>query len=90
MDENVDLLADSHNILYRWKNYFSVHNVHNASDVTQIEEHAAQPLVIDASPLDGKIAISKLKSINCQVVIKLRRNRFKQQVKYYRMRSINL
>jgi hypothetical protein len=29
-DENGDLLADSHNILYRWKNYFShLLNVHN-------------------------------------------------------------
>jgi hypothetical protein len=29
-DENGDLLADSHNILNRWKNYFSqLLNVHN-------------------------------------------------------------
>jgi hypothetical protein len=29
-DENSDLLADSHNILNRWKNYFSqLFNVHN-------------------------------------------------------------
>jgi hypothetical protein len=34
MDENGDLLADSHNVLNRWKNYFSrILNVHNASDV---------------------------------------------------------
>jgi hypothetical protein len=33
-DENGDLLADSHNILNRWKNYFSqLLNVHNVSDV---------------------------------------------------------
>jgi hypothetical protein len=33
-DENVDLLADSHNILKRWKKYFSqLLNVHNVSDV---------------------------------------------------------
>jgi hypothetical protein len=37
-DENGDLLADSHNILNRWKNYFSqLLNVHNVSDVRQIE-----------------------------------------------------
>jgi hypothetical protein len=36
-DENGDLLADSHNILNRW-NYFShLLNVHNVSDVRQIE-----------------------------------------------------
>jgi hypothetical protein len=34
-DENGDLLADSHSILNRWKNYFSqLLNVHNVSDVT--------------------------------------------------------
>jgi hypothetical protein len=33
-DENGDLLADSHNITNRWKNYFSqLLKVHNASDV---------------------------------------------------------
>jgi hypothetical protein len=36
-DENDVLLADSHNILNRWKNYFSqLLNVHNVSDVRQI------------------------------------------------------
>jgi hypothetical protein len=37
-DENSDRLADSHNILNRWKNYFSqLLNVHNVIDVRQIE-----------------------------------------------------
>jgi hypothetical protein len=37
-DDNGDLLADSHNILNRWKNYLSqLLNVHNVSDVRQIE-----------------------------------------------------
>jgi hypothetical protein len=41
-DENGDLLADSPNILNRWKNYYSqLLNVHRASDVRQtlMEEH---------------------------------------------------
>jgi hypothetical protein len=39
-DENGDLLADSHSILNRWKNYFSqLLNVHNVSGVRQIEVH---------------------------------------------------
>jgi hypothetical protein len=43
---NSDLLADSHNILNRWKNYFSqLLNVHNVSDVRQIEVYTAEPLV---------------------------------------------
>jgi hypothetical protein len=45
-DENGDLFVDSHNILNRWKNYFShLLNVHNVSDVRQIEVHTAEPLV---------------------------------------------
>jgi hypothetical protein len=47
-DENCDLLAGSHNILNRWKNYFSqLLNVHGVSDVRQIEIHTAEPLVPD-------------------------------------------
>jgi hypothetical protein len=37
-DDNGDLLVDSHNILNRWKNYFSqLLDVHNVSDVRQTE-----------------------------------------------------
>jgi hypothetical protein len=36
-DENGNQLADSHNILNRWKNYFSqLLNVHRISDVRQL------------------------------------------------------
>jgi hypothetical protein len=42
-DENGDLLADPHNILNRWKEYFSqLLIVHNASDVRQIEVHPTE------------------------------------------------
>jgi hypothetical protein len=61
-DENGDLLADSHNILNRWKNYFSqLLYVHNVSDVRQIEVHMAEPLVPGPSRLEAEIAIAKLK-----------------------------
>jgi hypothetical protein len=41
-DENGDLVADSHNTFNRWRSYFSqLLNVHNVSDVRQIEEHTA-------------------------------------------------
>jgi hypothetical protein len=55
-DENGDLLADSHNILNRWKNYFS----HNVSYVRQIEVRTAEPLIPGPS-LEVEIAIAKLK-----------------------------
>jgi hypothetical protein len=36
-DENGDLLVDSHNILNRWKNYFSqLLIVHRVNDVRQL------------------------------------------------------
>jgi hypothetical protein len=61
-DENGDLLADSHNILNRWKNYFSqLLNVNNVGDLRQIEVHTAQPLVPGPSRLEVEIAIGKLK-----------------------------
>jgi hypothetical protein len=62
-DENGDLSADSHNILKRGKNYFSqLLNVHNVSDVRQIEVHTAEPLVPGPSCLEAEIAIAKLKN----------------------------
>jgi hypothetical protein len=61
-DDNGDLLADSHNILNRWKNYFSkLLNVHNVSDVRQKEVHMAEPLEPGPSRLEVEIAIAKLK-----------------------------
>jgi hypothetical protein len=60
--ENGDLLADSHNILNRWKKFFShLLNVHRVIDVRQIEIHTAEPLVPDPSPFEFEIAISRLK-----------------------------
>jgi hypothetical protein len=60
-DENGDLLADSHNILNRLKNYFSqLLNAHNVSDVRQIEVHMAEPLAPCPNRLPVEIAIAKL------------------------------
>jgi hypothetical protein len=74
-DENGDLLADSHNILNMWKDYFSqLLNVHNVSGVRKIEVHMAEPLVPGPSHHEVEIAVEKLKSINHQVVIKFRQN----------------
>jgi hypothetical protein len=57
-DENGDLLADSHNILKRWKNYlFQLLNVHNVSDVRQIEVHTAEPFVPGPSRLGLKMIL---------------------------------
>jgi hypothetical protein len=61
-DENGDLLAGSHNILNRWKNYYSqLLNVYRASDVRGIEIHTEEPLVPDPSLFESEIAIAELK-----------------------------
>jgi hypothetical protein len=60
--ENGDLLADSHNILNRWKNYFSqLLNVHRVSVFRQTEIHTVEPLVLDPSPLEIEVAVAMLK-----------------------------
>jgi hypothetical protein len=67
-DENGELFADFHNILNRWKNYSSqLLSVHNVSDVTQIEVHAAEPLLLlCSSRFEVEIAIVKLKKYKSQ------------------------
>ena len=62
-DEKGDLVADSHSIMARWRNYFSqILNVHGLSDVRQAEIHTAEPLVPEPSVLEVELAIEKLKS----------------------------
>jgi hypothetical protein len=49
-DEKGNLVADSHNIVDRWRNYFSqLYIVHGVKDVGQAEIHTAEPLVPDPS-----------------------------------------
>jgi hypothetical protein len=67
-DENGDLLADSQNTLNRWKNhYYQLLNVHNISDVRQIEVHTAEPLVPGPNRLEVEITIAKLKKYKSPV-----------------------
>ena len=62
-DEKDDLVADSHSILARWRNYFSKPlNGHGVNDVRQTEIHIAKPLVLEPSAFEGELAIEKLKS----------------------------
>ena len=62
-DDKGDLVADSHSILVRWRNYFSqLLNVHGVNGVRQTEIHAAEPLVPWPSASEVELAIEKLKS----------------------------
>jgi hypothetical protein len=56
------LVADSHSVVARYRNYFSqVFNVHGVTDVGQAEIHTAEPLVPEPSASEVKLAIKKLK-----------------------------
>jgi len=62
-DDKGDMVADSHSILARWRNYFShLLNVHGFNDVRQTEIHTAEPLVPKPSSFEVEMAIKKLKS----------------------------
>jgi len=62
-DENGDLVADSHGIVARWRNYFSqLFNVHGVKDVGQAEIHTAEPLVPDPSATEFELVMDKTKS----------------------------
>jgi hypothetical protein len=61
MDESDDLLAYSHIILKRWKNYYSqLLNIHR-EHVGQTEIHITESLVLNPSPSEVEITIAKLK-----------------------------
>jgi len=55
-----DLVADSHSIMVRWRNYFSqLFNAHGVKDVGQAEIHTAEPLVPEPSAFEVELAIGK-------------------------------
>jgi len=61
-NEKGDLFADPHNIVVRWRNYFSqLFNVHGVKDVWQAEIHTVEPLP-EPSAFEVELAIGKLKS----------------------------
>jgi hypothetical protein len=62
--KNEDLIVDFNKIVNRWKSYFSpLLNVHNVSDIRQIETHTAEPLVPGPSHLKAEIAFAKVKKL---------------------------
>jgi hypothetical protein len=62
-DNKGDLVAGSHSILARRRNYFSqMLNVHGVNEVRQTEVHTAEPQVPEPSASEFKLAIEKLKS----------------------------
>jgi len=59
-DEKGDLVADSHTIVARWRNYFSqLSNVHVVKDVRQAEIHTAELLVHEPRATEFELATDK-------------------------------
>jgi hypothetical protein len=62
-DKKDDVVAGSHSIMTRWRNYFSqLLNVHGVKDGGQVEIHTAEPLVPEPSAFEVGLAIEKLKN----------------------------
>jgi hypothetical protein len=62
-DEKGDLVADFHNIMVRWRNYFSqLLNLHEFNEVREAEIHKAEQLVPEPNAFEFELAIEKLKS----------------------------
>ena len=69
------MVADSHSIMARWRNYFSqLLNVHGVNEVRQVEIHAAEPLVPEPSVFEVEVAIENKEVTNYQVLITSQQN----------------
>ena len=91
MDEKGELVADSHSIVARWRNYFSkIFNVHWFRDVGQAEIHTAEPLVPEPSAFEFQLAIDKLKSYKSPGIHQIPAELIKAGVEHFTWRFINL
>jgi len=62
-DEKIDLVADSHSILTRWRNHlYQIWNVRGVNDIRQRQIHTAEPPVPESSAFELELTIEKLKS----------------------------
>ena len=90
-DEKGDLVADSHSIVDRWRNYFSqLFDVHGIKDVGQAKIHTAEQLVPDPSASEFDLAIEKLKSHKSPGIDQIPAELINVGVEHCGWRSINL
>jgi hypothetical protein len=89
-DEEDDLVADSHSILARWRNYFSqLLHIHGVIDVRQTELHTAEQLVPEPSAFEVELTIEKLKSHKSPSIFQIPAE-LRQGAGQFALRSINL
>ena len=90
-DEKSGLVADSHSILARWRNYFSqLMNGHGVNDIKQKEIHTAELLVPELSVFKFELAIEKLKSHKSLGIDPIQTEFAKAGLEQFVMRSRNL
>ena len=90
-DENGDMVADSHSVSSRWRNYFSqLLNVRGVNDVRQREIHTAEPLVPEQSAFETELATENLKRHKSPAIDQIPAELIKQGIQQFAMRSINL
>ena len=69
------MVADSHSILARWRDYFSqLLNTHGVKCVRQTEIYTTETLVPETSAFEFELATEKLKVTDHQVLIKSEQN----------------
>jgi hypothetical protein len=72
--ENGDLLADSHSILNRWKNYVSqLLKLCRISDIMHMEIYTAGPSLHELVP-EVEITVAKLRKYNSAGIDQFRQN----------------
>jgi hypothetical protein len=86
-----DLLADSHSILNRWKNYFcQLLSVHGVNDDRQTEIHTAETLVPEPSSSEVVIVIEELKRYKAPGIDQISANLIQAGGIHYVLRSTKL
>jgi hypothetical protein len=62
-DEKCDLVADTHSIVARWRNYFSqLFNVHRFKNAGKEEKPTEEPLLTEPTTFEFELYIDKIKS----------------------------
>ena len=85
------MVAESHGIVGRWRNYFSqLFNVYGVKDVVQAEIHTAEPLVPEPSAFEFELAIGKLKSHKSPGIDEIPAELIKAGVEQFAGKFINL
>ena len=65
------MVADTHNILVRWRNRVSqLLKTHGVTGVRETEIHTAEPLMLDPNAFEVEVVIEKQKDPDHQVLIK--------------------